>query len=256
MPQEQRLAAAFVELSDVHRPDFEADRYTQVLARHAASLLDVDAAGWALADESGRLDAVGGTTDTVRLLQVVQLRAGEGPAVDSFHSGQPLSVADLNSDSRWTAFRTAVLGAGFAAVHVLPMRVLGGESGAIGALCLFRRQPGELGADDLVVGAALVGVATGCLLLKRATARAEKLSAQLQTALNSRVTIEQAKGILAERRGTSLDNAFELMRAFARHNRRRLNDVACAVVTGSPTVTGLIQTSAEKPRTCLSGWLS
>lgn len=253
MCQEQRLAAAFTELSDVRRQDFDADAYTDTLARHSVDLLDVDAAGWLLAGENGRLEVAGAMTDAVRLLQVIQLRAGEGPAVESFRTQHAVTVGDVAVERRWEAFRTAAQGAGFAGVHALPLH-LRGET--VGALCLFRRQAGELAKEQLAIGTALVRVATGYLLLQRAVGRAEKLSQQLQTALNSRVTIEQAKGILAERRGTSLDNAFEMMRAFARRNRRRLNDVACAVVTDSPTVTSLVQAPVEKPQTCLSGWLS
>lgn len=253
MCQEQRLAAAFTELSDVHRQDFDADTYADALARHSVDLLHVDAAGWLLAGENGQLETAGARTDAVRLLQVIQLRTGEGPAVESFRTHHAVTIGDMAADGRWEAFRTAVRGAGFAGVHALPLH-LRGET--VGAVCLFRRQAGELTRDELAIGTALVRVATGYLLLRRAVGKAEKLSQQLQTALNSRVTIEQAKGILAERRGTSLDNAFEMMRAFARHNRRRLNDVACAVVTGSPTVTSLIQAPVEKPQTCLSGWLS
>lgn len=252
MRHEQRLAAAFAELSDVHRQDFDADRYTHLLARHSVSLLDIDAAGWLLTEDNGQPGIAGGTSDGVRLLQVIQLRTGQGPTVESIRSRRPLRVADLGSETRWEAFRTAVQGAGFRAAHAVPMQHRGD---VVGALCLFRRQAGDLTGDDVAVSDALVGVAASYLILMRATRRAEKLSAQLQTALNSRVTIEQAKGILSERRGTSLDNAFELMRAFARHNRRRLNEVACAVITGSPTVTSLFQAPAEKPQTCLSGWL-
>ncbi|GLY69246.1 GAF and ANTAR domain-containing protein [Amycolatopsis taiwanensis] len=253
MSQEQRLAAAFIELSDVHHPDFDADRYAHLLARHSVNLLDVDAAGWLLANDSGDLATAGGTTDSVHLLQIMQLRGGTGPAVESFHTHRLLTVTDLATEQRWETFGCAARDAGFRALHAMPLQQ---QNETIGALCLFRQRPQILTEDELAVGNALVQVASTCLLLKRARDKAVKLSAQLQTALNSRVAIEQAKGILAERRGTSLDHAFELMRTFARRNRRRLNEVAGAVVTGSPTVAVLSQTSGDKPQTCLSGWLS
>jgi len=253
MRHDQRLAAAFTELSDVHRPDFDADAYGHTLALQSVSLLDVDAAGWLWAGDNGCPEAAGGTTDAVRFLLVTQLGTGDGPAAESLRTQRMLSVADVAADTRWAAFRAAVLDAGFGSVHTLPLQQNGQ---VIGALSLFQERPGELAKDDLVVATALAEVAAACLLLKRSVTKAEKLAGQLQTALNSRVIIEQAKGILAERQGTSLDDAFELMRAFARHNRRRLNDVACAVVAGAPSVTGLIQASVDKPQTCLSGWLS
>jgi ANTAR domain/GAF domain len=242
MRQEQRLAAAFSELSDVYSRDFDATRHAHLLTRHAVRLLNVDAAGWLLTEHDGRLDSAGATTDAVRVLQIVQLRTDEGPGVDSFRTRRPVTVSDLHAESRWSTFRTAVLGAGLSAVHAIPMQLRGD---AVGSLCLFRRLPGELSEDDMAVSEALVRVSTACMLLKRAAGKAEKLSGQLQTALSSRVAIEQAKGILAERRGTSLDSAFELMRAYARHDRRRLNDVACAVVAGSPTVASLIDFPRE-----------
>lgn len=245
MRQEQRLAAAFIELSDVHGQFFDVDSYLGTLARHSVSLLDADAAGWLVAGQNGQLESASGTTERARLLQVMQLRAADGPAVESFQAQRPLTVADLSGQPRWESFRCAALDAGFTGLHVMPLRQ---QDETIGVLSVFRCRQGTFTEDELALGEALVRVASTCLRLKRAKDKAEKLAAQLQTALTSRVTIEQAKGILAERRGTSLDNAFELMRAFARHNRRRLNDVACAVITGSPTVTNLSQIPGDAPR--------
>jgi GAF domain-containing protein len=243
MPHEQRLATAFTELSDVHNRDFSAASYMHLLARHAVRLVNVDAAGLLLVQEDGRLEAVGATTDAVRILQLIQLRIDDGPGVDSLRTRAPSTVTDLRSEVRWGTFRTAVLNAGFAAVHAVPMGMRGD---AVGSLCLFRRRAGALTEDDLAVAEALVQVATACLLLKLAAGKADKLSGQLQTALSSRVAIEQAKGILAERRGTTVDLAFEMMRSFARHDRRQLKEVACAVVAGSATVSSLADSPVEK----------
>jgi hypothetical protein len=245
MHREARLAAAFFELSDIHNRDFDMTSYAHLLAGHSVQLLNVDAAGLLLSEEDGQLEATGATTDAARLLQLIQLRLDEGPGIDSVRTQRPVSVPDLRSDPRWGAFRTAVLNAGFAAVHAVPMQVRGD---VIGSMSLFRRRAGGLSEDDLALGESLVHVATNCMLLNRAVGKGEKLSGQLQTALNTRVAIEQAKGILAERRGSTLDSAFELMRAFARHDRRQLTEVAHAVINGSPSVSSLTGSPANPPR--------
>jgi hypothetical protein len=246
MHRETRLVAAFYELSEVHNRDFSIASYGHLLTRQSVKLLNVDAAGLLLIDDDGKLKENGATTDVARLLDGIQLRLDAGPGIESIRTHAPVSVPDLRSEPRWGAFRTAVLNAGFAAVHAVPMQAYGE---AIGSVSLFRRRAGALSEGDLALCGALVHVATSFLLLKRIIGGAEKLSGQLQTALHTRVAIEQAKGILAERRGSTLDSAFELMRAFARHDRRQLTEVAHAVIEGSPSVSSLSNSPAKPQRT-------
>jgi GAF domain-containing protein len=245
MRNDQRLVAALLELSDVHKGDFDEASYAHSLARWLVQLLDVDAAGLLLAGDNGQLEAVGATTDTVRLLQLIQLHLDDGPGLDGLRTRKPVTVPDLRSELRWGTFRTDMLNAGFSAVHAVPLQLRGDT---VGSICLYRRRAGELSGDDLSLGDALMQVATACLLLRRGLGKADKLTSQLQTALNTRVAIEQAKGILAGRRGGSLDSAFELMRSFARHERSGLNDVAQAVIEGSPSVASLTSSRVTEPR--------
>ena len=150
--------------------------------------------------------------------------------MDCFRTGQPVSVADLPSAGRWPRFTAAAAEVGFAAVQALPMRL---RADVIGALNLFDTNPGALGEDTLRIGQALADVASIGLLQQRAIHRRDTLTEQLQTSLNNRVLIEQAKGVLAERLHLDVAEAFTVLRSGARSHNRRLSEVAQAIVDGS-----------------------
>lgn len=237
MGREVELATAIIELSYVRRRPFDEARYADDLARHAARLLNADDAGVLFADADGRLSIVAASSQNARLIQVIQVNYGVGPSVLSYQERRRVSAACLSSEQRYgDIFRSATLNAGFAAVHAFPL-LLTGE--AIGSLILFRRDAGELDADELMVGKALTSMAAAFVTVERDVGRAERRAIQLETALRSRVLIEQAKGILAERHGLPMNSAFESMRAFARNSRRRLDEVARAVVENNPNIARL-----------------
>jgi transcriptional regulator with GAF, ATPase, and Fis domain len=234
--REQNLALAFNELADILVCDFTVEEYLKALTTHCMQVLDVDAAGVLLAVDSERLEVVCATTEAARLLEVLQVTTNQGPCVECARTGLPISASDLRCEERWDEFTSAVLKAGFAAAHAIPLKLRGQ---VIGTLNLFRRRAGSLSREDRTLSQALADAATAGLLSKRAIDNAETLSMQLKSALNTRVVIEQAKGILSARRKSTLDNAFEVMRAFARNDRRKLSEIARAVVDGSPAVAEL-----------------
>ena len=237
MGSDLELAEAITELSCAHRRPFDETCYAEVLVRLVTRLSDVADAGVFLTDNHDRLASVASSSQTVRLLQLVQIHYGAGPGVTSYRDRRVVSIADLRSNrSCGDVFRTATLNAGYAAVHVIPLSVPGE---AVGSLVLFRCTRGELATGDRVVATALANTAATQLITARDIGKAERLTIQLQTALRSRIVIEQAKGILAERHGLPLNSAFEAMRSFARNGRRRLEEVANAVVDNSPSVARL-----------------
>jgi hypothetical protein len=180
---------------------------------------------------------VAASSEAARLLELFQLQSDQGPCLDCFRAGQPVDSGDLAAaGQRWPRFAPAAQQAGFAAVQALPMRL---RDQVIGALNLFRASPGALPPADVRVGQALADVATISLLHERSMRHSDTLNEQLQTALNSRVIIEQAKGKLAERLGLDMDQAFSLLRDFARARNRRLSDLAQAFVDGSDTLPSL-----------------
>jgi transcriptional regulator with GAF, ATPase, and Fis domain len=224
-------AEAFVELADTLIDDFDVvDFLTQVTIR-CAEVLGVSAAGVLLTDQRGALRVVAASTEKSRLLELLQIQIDEGPCPECFRTGRAIAVADLTTETvRWPRFAVEAMRTGFASVHALPMRL---RTEAIGALNLFRTRPGLLDDETVRLGQALADVATIGLLQQRAIRRRETLAEQLQTALNSRIVIEQAKGVIAERRHLDMDRSFSLLRNAARRSNGRLSDLAQAVVDGS-----------------------
>ena len=233
---QELLAETFVELTDTMVAGFDVIDFLHVLTDRSAKLLDVSAAGLLLADPRGELRVVAASSEAARLLELFQLQSDQGPCLDCFRAGQPVSAADLNTEEqRWPQFAAAARQAGFSAVQALPMRL---RDQVIGALNLFRASPGAFDLADVRVAQALADVATISLLHERNLRHGDILNEQLQTALNSRVVIEQAKGKLAERLGLDMEQAFNLLRDYARNRNLRLADLAQAFIDGTQTLTG------------------
>jgi transcriptional regulator with GAF, ATPase, and Fis domain len=236
--REEELVDAFVEAADTLVDDFDVIEFLHTVAARCVQLLDVDAAGVMLADQRGQLHASAASHENARLLELFELQGDAGPCLDAFRSGAPVVNADLQaSQERWPRFAEAAQATGFVSVHALPLRL---RATVIGALNLFCSASGVLSHADVRAGQALADVATIGILAQRSVYQAELLSTQLQQALNSRVTIEQAKGVLAERRGISLDEAFEVLRGYARENNLRLSDLARDVAQRSSTIADLL----------------
>ena len=228
------VAEAFVELADTLVDDFDVVDFLHQVTVRCAQVLDVAAAGVLLTDQRGALQVVAASTEQTRLLELLQLQTNQGPCPECFYTGRPVAVPDLSvAVERWPQFAKAARQFGFGSVHALPMRL---RSEVIGALNLFCTEVGSLDVATLRLGQALADVATIGLLQARAALHRNILAEQLQTALNSRVVIEQAKGIIAERRGLDMDQAFTLLRGRARKTNRGLSDLALAIVQGTETL--------------------
>ena len=228
------LSETFVELTDTMVADFDVIDFLHVLTDRSVKLLDVSAAGLLLADPRGELRVVAASSEAARVLELFQLQSDQGPCLDCFRSGQPVSAADLDAEAeRWPRFAAAAQEAGFGAVQALPMRL---RDQVIGALNLFRASAGAFAPSDVRVGQALADVATISLLHERSLRQSDILNEQLQAALNSRVVIEQAKGKLAERLGLDMGQAFSLLRDHARNRNLRLADLAQAFIDGNQTL--------------------
>lgn len=228
--REQLLIEAFVGLADTLVDDYDIIDLLDRLVSYSVELLSAEAAGILLADQHGTLRVLASSNEESQMVEMLQLQAEQGPCVDCFHTVAPVSVPDLaEATGRWPRFVAALQDGAYRSVHALPMR-LRGE--AVGGLNLFHRQPGALPDADLKLGQALADVATIGILQERAIRRGEIFTEQLQTALNSRVIIEQAKGVLAERGNLSMDAAFDRLRGHARGHNLRLSELAHRVVDG------------------------
>ena len=231
------LPEAFVELADTLVAGFDIIEFLHVLTDRSVELLDASAAGLLLADPRGELRVVAASSEQARMVELFQVQNDQGPCLDCFRSGEPVSAADLSTESwRWPHFSATASAAGFAAVQALPMRL---REETLGALNLFRADPGPFDRAYVRMGQALADVATIGLLNERTLRRSETLNEQLQAALNSRVIIEQAKGKLAERLGLDMDDSFNVLRSYARQRNRGLSELARAFIDGSEQLSDL-----------------
>jgi GAF domain-containing protein len=231
MTKETMLAKAFVELADSLVMDFDVVDLLTTLSDRCIDVLDVDAAGLMLLTPDGELRVMASSSEAMRVLELFELQSHEGPCLDCFRTGQPVVNQDLaNSDERWPRFRAEALQAGFHSVHALPMRLRGQ---IIGALNLFHIEPGAMRESDVAAAQALADVATIAVLANRAARESQVINEQLTSALNSRVVIEQAKGMVAERLGLDMEGAFSTLRNHARNHNLKLVALAQDVVEGS-----------------------
>jgi GAF domain-containing protein len=228
--REQALAKAFVTLADTLVADYDVIEMLHQLTIECVDLLEVDAAGLLLSDQRGTLQMAAASTEQARVVELFELQSDEGPCLDCFRTSRPIAAPDLRDMTEWPRFIAHTLETGYRSVYAVPMRL---RSETIGALNLFRVHPGVLAPDELRIAQALADVATIGILQERTLRRREVLAEQLQVALNSRIIIEQAKGVLAERGKLDMALAFDVLRGHARSTNQRLSDVALGVVNGT-----------------------
>jgi len=250
MTRENDLVAAFVQAADTLVEDFDVIEFLHTLTENCVRVLEVEAAGLMIADHLGQLHAGAASSENARLLELFELQADAGPCLDAYRTGMPVVNADLHANhDRWPQFAQAAESAGYISVHALPLRL---RTAVIGALNLFCAHPGPLSEQDVRTGQALADVATIGILAQRTLHQAGLITIQLQGALNSRVTIEQAKGVLAERHHIAVDAALALLRDYADSHGMHLSEV-CRIVVLDPTTATLPAEPAEQDR---SDWFA
>jgi transcriptional regulator with GAF, ATPase, and Fis domain len=226
--REREVSRAFVTLASSLANGYDVVELLSSLTADCAHLLDVASAGLLLADGRGVLHVMAASSERTRQLEVFQVQRADGPCRDCYLDGAPVSAPDLHEETdRWPQFVPAALAAGFASVHALPMRL---RDRMLGALGLFGTTVGSLSSDDLSLGQALADVASVALVQDKVTSDQKSVNEQLQTALTSRIVLEQAKGVLAQQGSLQMEEAFAMLRRYARTNNLRLTAVAEAVV--------------------------
>ena len=241
MDRYERLANAFVGLADTLVADYDAIELAQQLIDSTMTLLPISAAGILLGDAAGVLHVFASSSEQSRLLELLQVEANVGPCLDAYRTGEAVHVPDLAaSSSTWPVFAERAAEYDYKAVVARPLRL---RDERVGALNLFLGETGPMQQADVAVGQALADVAAVGILHQRVLSRSELVNQQLQTALSTRLIIEQAKGVLAERGSLDMDRAFNLLRSHARRTNRRLADLCRDVVDGAPT-RDILDTSA------------
>ncbi|MFJ3665973.1 GAF and ANTAR domain-containing protein [Streptomyces sp. NPDC090106] len=231
--RELRLAAALVEAADTLAEGFEPGPYLRRVSDHCVDLLAARAAGIMLVDGG---ETVSFSTSTLRrevALELLEAQHGGGPCLDSYSSGrpvQPVSIRVAHANARWPAFTERALRHDIAATFAVPLRRRETLFGALNVFVPALSADPPLCTAEVLVAQALADAAAVGLDNHRAHTRSRTLSAQLQEALSSRVRIEQAKGMLAERWGVRADDAFTALRRYARRHRLPLDQVARSVI--------------------------
>lgn len=226
-------ASTFVEIVETLVGDFDVIDVLTLLTSRCVELLDAGAAGILLADSDGHLRVVGASTEQIQLLELFQVQNDEGPCLDCYRTGQIVLHSDLDIPSPWPLFAPECTAAGFASVCAVPLRL---STHTLGCLNMFMSEPGGLTKSDIALAQALADVASIAIVQDRATRDAAVREGQLQHALNSRIAIEQAKGMIAEHHNVDMNEAFSRLRAHARNNNRGLTKTAEALVAGNLAV--------------------
>jgi hypothetical protein len=243
---EDLVAHAFVELADTLVEGYDPIEFLYRLTERCVSLLGIAEAGVVLVDAQGHLRALASSSERMHLIELIELQRKDGPCLDCWRSGQPVREDHLvDAQARWPHFAPAALDAGFASVYAVPMRL---RDERLGALNLFAN--GARGLVDSVetLAQALADVATIGILQERFIRQREEVSEQLQIAFNTRIVLEQAKGVVAQATNVDIDEAFATLRGYARNHNLVLSDVAGHVIAGDLSVAALA-VPARKPHT-------
>jgi GAF domain-containing protein len=231
MTREADVVRSLVEMADTLVDDYDVVDLLTGLTNRCVALLGASAAGVMLAAPAGGLRLIASSSEAMRLLELFELQAQEGPCLDAFRTGESVEHENLQAGvGRWPTFATIAVQSGFRSAVALPLRLRDAKLGALNLLNVGREPMAEA---DLIVARAFADLAALSIVQHRASIEAQRLNEQLSGALSSRVVIEQAKGVISERAGVSLAEAFSRLRVFARQNNLRLTDVAQAAVDGT-----------------------
>jgi len=231
MTREADVVRSLVEMADTLVDDYDVVDLLTGLTDRCVTLLGVSAAGVMLASPSGSLGLVASSSEAMRLLELFELQEQEGPCLDAFRSGGRVDQEDLRAGSgRWPLFAAAAVSAGFQSAVALPVRL---REVTLGALNLLSTTRSPIREADVIVARGFADLAALSILQHRASADAQRLNEQLSAALTSRVVIEQAKGVISERAGIDLAEAFARLRGYARNANLPLTGVARTAVDGT-----------------------
>ncbi len=246
MTREARIVETFVELVDTMASDFEAVDFLHRLTERTVELLDCQEAGLVLADAAGVLRVMASSSEATTALELLQLQSSQGPCFEAYQNARAVHSTNLATDlGRWPTFAPAAVSRGFLSVHAFPMRAHGET---IGALNLFRTVDGPLRKTDMPVAQGMADVAAIGITQERALRASHTTVTQLQGALRSRIVLEQAKGVLAERLRISVDEAFNKLRNQARSTNRQIGEVARDIVEGKLSARDVADAPSDRRR--------
>lgn len=224
--RERWVVDTLVQLANTLVSDFDLFDLLSLLSARCVEFLQASEAGLLVAGEDARLHVVASSSEQMHSLELFELQSAEGPCFDVYTRREPVLNEPL-ADTRWPLFAPKARAAGFQTVHALPMRH---NHEVIGVLNILDHRAPVLSGYDAAVTQALADIATFALLQHRALRHATALAEQLQGALQTRIAVEQAKGMLSARLQGDVGTAFDLLRRYSRNRNERIGDVARRVV--------------------------
>jgi GAF domain-containing protein len=215
-------------MADILTDDFDIVEMLTGLADRCVKLLGVSAAGVMLASPEGSLRLVASSSEAMRVVELFELQAKEGPCLDAYRTGERVEHENLQAGAgRWPRFAAVAVEAGFRSAFALPLRL---RAATIGALNLFSVDETPMSEEDILVARAFADLAAISVVQHGAATETQRVNEQLTQALESRVLIEQAKGVIFERAGIDMAEAFSRLRNYARAHNLHLTQVAQAAI--------------------------
>ena len=244
LQRQARLAQRFVDLADTLVDDYDVVEVLDGLMSTCLDVLEVDEAGLLLNDAQGNLQRVASSSEEARLLELLQVQTREGPCFEAVQTGQTIVVDNIEaSRDRWPTFADRATADGFYSVYAFPLRL---REATIGGLNLFGMQHDALDEESRVIAKALADIATIGIIQQRSLHRTSLLAENLQRALNTRIVVEQAKGVLSERGNLPMEETFALLRSYARSHNLKLSELAHSVVY-TPHLADAVLAERRKP---------
>ena len=218
---------ALTELGKLRFGEMRVEDAMHEIVQTTHAIFDVDGAGLMLADAEHQLRNVAVSDDRLGHLEELQVRHHEGPCIAAFDDKELVGVEDLAEDARWPLFSAAAVDRGVRAVLASPLPY---NQDAVGVVTVLSEQAHPWSAEGELALLAFTDLAALLIASTMQGQQQSELAAQLQTALDSRAVIEQAKGVLIGQQGMSARAAYEQLRAQARSQRRKLAVVSAEVV--------------------------
>lgn len=211
---------------------YDRDELLYRVTRDAIEFLGADGAGIMLETPDGDLAFAAASHERVIDVEQVQARVGDGACHEAFIAREVVVVEDLREESRWPTYVERVTGHGLHAVLGVPMVAFGRT---VGVVNVYREAPSAWPDEDVEAAEILATMAAGYVVNATRMQQQRELQRQLETAIESRDIIGQAKGILIAREGVSGDRAFEMLRSLSQSSNVKLREVARRLVESAAT---------------------
>jgi GAF domain-containing protein len=223
------LADVFVLLADTLRPGYDIVDTLDLLVKASTAFTSAAEAGILIVDASGALRVGASSTERTSDVEEAQMGVDGGPCSEAVRTGNEVAVENIaDTEHEWPEFVATARARGFHAAHAFPMQL---RAQSLGGLNLFSTHTGALSDRDAALARGFAQIATIGIIQHQTIGERQTVASHLQRALESRIVIEQAKGVIAAQHDITMDRAFTLLRRHARRTSTGLRTIADQVVS-------------------------